>query len=154
MKILLLIYILSLSTLMADELSWVDEQVSAIKPSRHGVSNTKISKLRNPFIYLKKNMPKKDEASKTNTTNSSTSTGSSSKRSRRVVSSIKTKNGVFYLSAIINSAALINDVWYKKGDSFFGYKITKISRTSVTLQKNNKRTLLTTKTEFNKLKFK
>ena len=157
MKILLLIYILSVSVLLADELSWVDEQVNAIKPNRNGVSNAKISKLRSPFIYLKKNMSKKDLGASSSTakvTADRTTTSSSSRKSTRTVSSIKTANGILYLSVIINSAALINDVWYKLGDTFSGYTIVKVSRTSVTLRKKKKTTVLTTKSEFNKLKFK
>jgi len=157
--------LLSLSAFaLANELSWVDEQIDAIKPNRHGVSNAKISKIGRTFVYLKKNQPKKSKSSKssnktspirTSSTSSSTSNSSTSSSSENpVVTSITTPNSVLTLNAIINSVALINDDWYNLGDTLHGYKVVKIGKTSVTLVKKKKTTVLSTKSSTNKLKFK
>ena len=53
----LLLFIASL--LCANELSWVDEQVEAIKPARPGIDNSIISAIEDPFIFLEKNGYKK-----------------------------------------------------------------------------------------------
>ncbi len=159
MKTVLLLWSITFSQLIANELTWVDEQVDAIKPNRDGVSNMQIAKLRNPFIYLKKNRPKEEQSNSRLTTPnlpSSKNTASlSAKKSRsNTVTSLRVKNRKLRLNAIINSAALINDTWYKKGDTIAGYKVMYISKTKVKLSKNNKITFLTTQSNSNKLKFK
>ena len=54
MKILFTFTTLLLSTLIADEtLSWVDKQIEAIKPPRVSVSDSKLSLLKDPFIFQK-----------------------------------------------------------------------------------------------------
>ena len=40
--------------LFANELSWVDDQVEAIKPPRSGASSQLLRAAENPFIFLKK----------------------------------------------------------------------------------------------------
>ena len=159
MKSILLLWSIIFSQLIANELTWVDEQVNAIKPNRDGVSNMQIAKLRNPFVYLKKNRPK-EEKSNSNliapNLPSSKNTASRSVRTNRsrAITSLRVKNQKLRLNAIINSAALINNEWHKKGDTVAGYKITYISKTKVKLSKSNKVTILTTQSNSNKLKFK
>ena len=51
-KLTILLLLVLSTTLFSDELSWVDEQVEAIKPPRHGILRRDISKLRDPFIFL------------------------------------------------------------------------------------------------------
>lgn len=154
----LLILLTSLSlSICANELSWVDEQVNAIKPNRSGVSNTNISKLTSPFVYLKKNLPEGTKLSKkTDRTKDvkSKKTRNPNIYSSNKRSSIRISNSNYKLNAIINSAALINGKWYKLGDRLHGYKIVKISKTSVTLSRNNKKTVLSTNTSAKKLNFK
>lgn len=159
MKIVLLLWGITLSLLIADELKWVDEQVNAIKPNRDGVSNMQIAKLRNPFVYLKKNRPKEEKSNSRSVTpnlSSSSKTASQSVRTNtpKTVTSLRVKNHKLRLNAIINTAALINDEWYKKGDIIAGYKVVYISKTKVKLRKNNRITILTTQSNSNKLKFK
>ncbi len=56
MKNLYSLLILLIATqLFSNELTWVDEQVEAIKPARIGVSQKEISKIKDPFIFLHKN---------------------------------------------------------------------------------------------------
>jgi len=156
-SILIILFIISRIT--ANELSWVDEQVNAIKPNRNGVSNQSISKLRNPFIYLTKNGAKKAEKdistnTPKNTISSSEQTTSTSSQSvLQTIKKIATGSN-FTLSAIINSTALINGQWYKRGDKINGYDVSNITTTTVSLKKNNKITKLSTKSTITKLKFK
>ena len=49
-SLIIIFFIISLS---ADELSWVDTQIEAIKPSRKGLSNFQIEKTKNPFLIFK-----------------------------------------------------------------------------------------------------
>lgn len=161
MRKILILSIFVISCLASNnELSWVDEQVNAIKPNRNGTTNTKISKIRNPFIYLKKNMSKKSNSAKESTTKSrltSNAITKSDSNSNETLSSLKkvtTPNSILTLSAIINSSALINGQWYKLGQKVNNYKIVKMHKSSVTLTRGKKTTVLTTKSSASKLKFK
>ncbi len=161
MKIISILPLLIASALVANELSWVDEQVNAIKPNRNGVKNTTISKIRSPFVYLKKNRSKTVASSKSKNTSRNNSTPSSTLKSTTSsnednsnLAKVSTPNAVLTLSAIINSSALINGDWYKQGEKISNYKILKITKTSVTLRKNKKTTVLSTKSSTSKLKFK
>jgi len=174
MKIILILPLLIASSLLSNELSWVDEQVNAIKPNRNGTSNKKISKLKNPFIYLKKNLSKE----KQDMYNKIAEEKAKLAKDKMIEDAAKAKNGskvlydskkgavtfandnaktpsvIFNLNAIINSSALINGDWYKLGDKIHKYKITNITKTTVTLVKNKRTTIISTKSNANKLKFK
>jgi len=50
----LLISVFFTISLSADELSWVDTQIKAIKPLRKGLSNFQIEHTKNPFLTFKK----------------------------------------------------------------------------------------------------
>jgi hypothetical protein len=160
MKRLILLPILVISALNAtsEDLSWVDEQVNAIKPPRDGESMSNISKIRDPFIFLEKNgsKDKKDKASvasKTLTANSNTSSSSNSLDEAKDKPPVFTKNS-FVLGAIINDSALINGKWHKKGDTVNSYKITEIGKKIVTLRSGSNTKILTTVSENSKLIFK
>ena len=162
MKIILIFPLLIVSSLFSNELSWVDEQVNAIKPNRNGTSDKSISKLKNPFVYLKKNTPKKDKPTKKLSTKSNSVASLVSNTNSDVninddinnIQKVTTPNTILTLSAIINSSALINGSWYKLDEKIHNYKITKITKTSVSLIKNKKTTVLSTKSNASKLKFK
>jgi len=145
MKTLYIVLLLVLTNqLFADELSWVDEQVKAIKPPRVGISNKKIAQLKDPFIFL----IKQDEEK---------TTKNSSIKKKRVVKHAhyvkKHYSKRLHLDAVINKSAMINRRWYKEGQRVNGYKLVKVQRTSVVLKKQNKKLLLTTVSKSKNLKF-
>jgi len=132
-------------------LSWVDQQVEAIKPPRDGESVSSISKIKDPFIFTKKTT-----ISTSNTTINTSKTEESTKNINDKVSQkdIVLSSGSFILGAIINESALINNKWYKVGETVNGYKILKINQKTVSLKNASGSKVLTTKTENTKLKFK
>ena len=150
MKKLTLFLMLLTSLLVANDLSWVDEQVDAIKPPRSGERNSNINKISDPFIFLKKNGY---DANKKNTKKS---VKPNKTRSLTGDSTIKPvfSNSMFRLAMIINNSALINSKWYKVGDWINKYKIIKISKSSVTLKQNSIIKVISTVTKNNNLKFK
>ena len=155
MKKLSLSLILLASLLTANELAWVDEQVNAIKPARVGENNSNISRIKNPFIFLKKNGYNID---KINTTNSSltkkiTSSTNSTKNSLQATKQYYSSSS-FTLGMVINNSAYINGKWFKIGDKINNYKITKIAKSSVTLKQNSIIKVISIATKNNNLKFK
>lgn len=148
MKTLILtISILSISTIMANELSWVDEQIQAIKPSRVGMSNHDIASLKTPFIFTSKNVQKKD------TKNTPTEAGKKTDRVLVKKSTIKRTYKKLQLSLILNNNAMINKNWYHVGDFVAGYKVVQIQRASVLLKNQTDKLLLSTRSKSKKLKF-
>ena len=142
-----------------EDLSWVDEQVQAIKPARDGESNRNISRIKDPFIFLKKNSLKKDEEKKVSVKSSSSLNASSTKSVTSSTDSLTKapviyKKGTFKLNAIINSSALINGKWYKLGDIVNSYKIVSVDTKTVTLKNGSNKKVLSTATKNTKLKFK
>jgi hypothetical protein len=130
---------------VASELTWVDEQIKAIKPPRVGVSKSEISTLKDPFFYLKKPVVKGKDITAVNT--------SPQKSKRTSIIRYKTHKK-FTLAAIMNDSALINSKWYKINEKINGYKISKIGKKEVLLVKNGKKILLSTKSNNKNLKFK
>jgi hypothetical protein len=146
MKTLLMPIVLLLSfAVYANELSWVNEQVEAIKPSRLGMSSNSLATIEDPFIFLKKNTSedKKSSTSKTVVSNSTIKTVQQHRQKQ-----------VLTLGLILNSSAMINQKWYQKGDKISGYKIEEIHPGSVLLSKNKKHLLLSTKSVSTNIKFK
>ncbi|MEN4052239.1 MULTISPECIES: hypothetical protein [Sulfurimonas] len=144
MKKLTIILLLLLSTqLFSNELAWVDEQIEAIKPPRKGIDNKKISKLKDPFIYLK---TKKGKKRKKSTYRSRKSSTSGSKKVRTYSSKIS-------LEAILNKSALINGKWYREGEKIYEYKLEKVNLKTVLLTKGKKQLLLSTVSKSKNLKF-
>ncbi len=153
MKKHILIVFLLLSSLLfgADELSWVDTQVEAIKPPRKGMTNSEVARAKSPFIFLKKNRVESDKKASTKKPSQAKKTTTTDK-SGKVASKKSVKNLV--LSAVINKSALINEKWYKLDDSVYGYKLSNISRTTVVLTKGKKKLVLTTSDTKQNIKFK
>ena len=145
--ILLFAFIFLASELFATELSWVDKQVSAIKPSRHGLKSSAVASLKNPFIFLKKN---KKNVQKNVSVKSFTRAKSIRKYKRKPTRTYRNLT----LEAIINKSALINGHWYKIGKKVRGYKLTDVSNVSVTLTKNKKKIVLSVIKTHKKLNFK
>lgn len=150
----LYLLIFALNTLNAEDLSWVDKQVDAIKPTRLGVSDKSIMQLKDPFVFLEKNMTPKDPLDTPQLSvvpNNSTDTNASSGTSSHIMQ--KAING-FRLSAIINNAVLINETWYKLNDTINGYRITSIGKSDVVLKNDTDMLVLTTKSKIKTLKLK
>jgi len=153
-KILLSLLITTISLYSVDDLSWVDEQVDAIKPPRSGENNLKISKIQDPFIFLKKNATKGFKFTKTAKKSPSRSAVKNRyKKSSTSTQKVRYVRGKLKLDAIINNSALINGKWYKLGDIINSYKIATIDDKSVTLKYKTRTKVLTTASSL-KLKFK
>ena len=129
------------------ELSWVDEQIAAIKPPRKGIKNSQIDQISNPFVSLKKAKKAKQYPRLL-----STSPNKVRLQSRQIQKSTK-HTVALKLGAIINTSALINGKWYKEGQSVYGYRLEKVSGDTAILKKHNKITILTTKVRHKTLKF-
>jgi hypothetical protein len=143
MKILLILFLTF--NIFANELKWVDEQVSAIKPARKGVAKAKIYALHDPFIFLKEIKKKKK-------------TKHQKKSLTKVVKTpqkaVVTKESIILnLEAIINNSVLINGKWYKLGDKVGLYQIVDVDRTKVILTHGIKKLILSTRTKNRTLKF-
>lgn len=136
---------MAFTNLMANELSWVDEQIQAIKPSRVGMSRAAINSIRNPFLFKHK---KKAIALQTNKT-----AVSSISSTKRVKYTPKKRYRALKLTLILNNSAMINGRWYKLGDNVSGYHIAQIDRASVLLKNQTKKLLLSTRSVSKKLKF-
>jgi hypothetical protein len=142
MKTLYITFILLVAAqLSANELSWVDEQVEAIKPPRSGISNKDIAKIKDPFIYLIKNEKKSKD--KKNLKKAIIHPHYVKKRYTRR----------FTLDAILNKSAMIDGRWYKEGNKVHGYKLYKVKNKSIVLMQNNHKILLTTTSKNKNLKF-
>ncbi|MBN2836360.1 MAG: hypothetical protein JXR48_15495 [Candidatus Delongbacteria bacterium] len=143
---------MSFALLYANELSWVDEQINAIKPPREGINLRNISQLSNPFIFLEKNKTKKKEK-----IDNSSVTAITSNQSASSTSSIEppknVSNNSLELRAIFNKSVLIGGAWYKKNDVVHGHLIKTINLKSVVLLKDGKELVLTTQSKNLNLKF-
>ena len=139
-KLTLILLLLVSSHLLANELSWVDEQIEAIKPPRKGVSNSAISKLKDPFIFLHAKKGKKRVRSYR-------------KYSKTTSKKVRTHSSKISLEAILNKTALINGKWYKEGEKVYGYKLEKVKLKSILLTRGKKQLLLSTMSKSNNLKF-
>jgi hypothetical protein len=137
--------------LSADELSWVDEQIEAIKPPREGVSNYEISRIKSPFVFLYKQKNLKTKQDKKNKTATRKKVVTNVSKNTLVKSS---HHVGLRLSAIINGSALINGKWYKAGQNVYGYKVADVRLTSVLLIRGNKKLLLSTNDLKRNLKFR
>lgn len=137
-------------TICATELSWVDEQIEAIKPPRKSV---KIRGINDPFVFLRKNKAEKKGA-KAGKRRASSSAGTKKASSKSSIVADKIKVKRFDLSTIINSSAMINGSWYKKNAKIKGYTVIEVAKTSVTLKKGDKKLILSTNSKTPNLKFK
>ena len=145
MKFFLIILFLLLSiNLYSNELTWVDEQIKAIKPPRKGVSTFLVSKLQDPFVAINKTKKKRKRKSSSYKTPG---------KKKTLASKLVTKKK-FTLNAIMNNSALIDNIWYKIGGTVKGYKLTKVDKTFVILTKGKNKLLLSTNSKNQNLKFK
>ncbi len=151
MKNYIIVSFLCLFTLAlsSNELAWVDKQIDAIKPPRKGLSNSAVSNLRSPFIFLKKS----DKGVKKASTRPRSSRVAKSSRTT-VKSKPKAAKKGLYVDAIMNNSAFIGGTWYKIKDKVQGYTISNITQTSVVLTKNSKNFVLSTRSTNRNLKFK
>ena len=140
MPILLLLTL----NISANELKWVDEQIQAIKPPRSGVKAQEISKIKDPFILLSKKTGGKMK-------NASAKRKPSKQTAKSEEAAINSK---FDLSITMNKSAMINEKWYKQGDTISGYKIEDVASSSVLLTQNGKKFLLSTHSKNTNLNFK
>ena len=130
----------------ANELSWVDEQVEAIKPARDGINNSTISSIKDPFIFLEKNGYKALKKEKPKLT--------IVKKVKPVEIPKKVYGEKLTLEMIINSSALIDGNWYKIGDNVKGYVLTKVDKSTVGLTFDGKKSVLSMQANNSNLKFK
>lgn len=142
--IITLLFISFSSLLLANELHWVDEQIEAIKPARVGLKAHNISKITDPFIFVKS-----QEKTIKKSTKSKKIYHSKTHRYKRYYSIKK-----LHLAMTMNKSAKINGKWYKLGDTIHGYKIVTIDVTSVTLRHHKKDYLISTNSKNKTLKFK
>jgi len=139
------------ATYSANELSWVDTQVNAIKPARVGMNDSEILKIQDPFIFYKKDSTKDNSRKKSPVVKYSSIKQPASNSSETTVT--KTTQSM-KLNAIINNSALINGEWYRVDQNIAGFTVSSISRTSVVLTKGNQKLVLTTNDQNRNLKFK
>ena len=153
MKTLFIVTFLLLTlNLSSNELAWVDDQVNAIKPSRSGIKNSSISRLKDPFIFLKKNGAK--TYSKASSKKATALPGSVAKSSTNTQAVKKQAKKRLSLNAIMNNSALISGSWYKVNDKVHNYTLSSVNKTSVVLSKNGKNLVLSTDSRNLTLKFK
>ena len=131
MKKILILTLLFSSFLLSASLSSkeITTMISKIKEERVGIALTKLESTVNPFILL---VPKKEE----NLTKES------------VVTPIFTPvivEPVYILEAVLNNSAFINKKWYKKGQKLDNYRVTYISKKSVTLKNSDGHKILSLK---------
>lgn len=138
--------ILLASSLCATELSWVDEQIEAIKPPRKGST---IKNIRNPFVFLEKNGYIKKEPVLEEKTVSITN-----EKGELITKVVKEKPKPLVLNAILNHSALINGVWYKINEKIRSYTIVNIQKYTVTLKSIDRTMTLSTNVKKQNLKFK
>ena len=143
----LLFFLLSIN-LLANELQWVDEQIQAIKPPRNAISAAKINAVKNPFIFLNKEVKKTN--SKVTAVKKLRTTNSKSVKSNKVSKTTRS----YSLDAIINKSALINGKWYKVNNKVGKYMLSRVNTSSVILSYKKKELLLSTRSKTKKLKFK
>jgi len=133
MKTLLISSLVLMSTtIYASEVSmkWVDTQIKEIKPQRHGLDGSSLSKLKNPFIIVKPEV--KDGDKKVSKTNG--------KKTLKVKAAIKVDMAKepLTLQIVLNSSAFINAKWLKVNDKIRGYTLSKIQSNYVILERKNK----------------
>ncbi len=123
-----------------DSLSWVDQQIAAIKPKRSGISDAKISEITSPIRYKKidvKELEKSDGVT-------------SALANIALPAPVKPLK----VTAIFNKSALIDGQWLKVNSSIRGYKVRRINSDNVLLQSKNKKLKLFIKEKNDNIKIK
>jgi hypothetical protein len=143
-KKFILLYLLLLAlNLSSDELKWIDQQIEAIKPPREGISDSQISLLVDPFIFLKDIKIDVD-----------TVLNPAAEEIYQSMEIAPKEVKTYVLDAIINKSALIDGKWYNIGDEIDEYRVFKITLTSVTLHKKGEDIVISTNNKNQNLKFK
>lgn len=123
MKYIVIISLLSFTLLLAVPTKQdINTLVEEIKPARLGLSHQKLSLLRNPFIKVKKGSKDLKQSI------SKSYSYSSHYRSRKVH---------FKLYATLNKSAKINNRWILLGQKLSGYRLKKITKLFVIMQKGD-----------------
>ncbi|NOQ30722.1 MAG: hypothetical protein GQ570_06335 [Helicobacteraceae bacterium] len=127
------------------DLKIIDEQIIAIKPKRVGVDVKSITKLKDPFIFLKEK-----------TKDGKVVKGRGTKVTKKgVTRKAKPKKPKIKLMAILNQNALITNKWYKLNSRVYGYTIVKIQPDRIVLKAKNRKTkILFLYTKNKKIKMK
>jgi len=120
-----------------DDISWVNDQIEAIKPVRKGISNQKINLIKDPFVFLDNN--------KTKTNKTKQKKVFFPPAQHMIIQQKQTVN--FKLYAIMNNSAFINKKWCKVGEKIQGYKLIKVKYNEVTLKRGKKVITLTTRSK-------
>jgi len=128
------------STLLGDDLAWVDQQIAAIQPKRVGISDNKISELTSPIRYKKPAVVE--------------STDDKTKIPTIVNTQIVPLVKPLKVAAILNNSALIDSKWLKVNDTVRGYVVKSISSDSVLLKNREKKIKLFVKEKKNTIKIK
>jgi len=126
------------------DLLWIDQQIEAIQKPRTGVSYREISLLKDPFIFLR---PKEKKNENKSQTPPAIVPKSVTNEAAQVITPRVKHNSTFELKAIVNDRALINEKWYRIGDTIGSYKVIKIDFTTVILKNAHKKVVLTTYTK-------
>lgn len=109
------------------DLSWVDNEIAAIKPPRKGLAPTAVSRLENPFAtQLMLNQPEAEAAESAGI----------------IASPVAETSGEpgLRLQAILNgSTAMIDGTWYREDEKIEGYVVKQIDDHDVLLQKGKKK---------------
>lgn len=148
-KLIILIFVTLTLNISASELSWVNEQIEAIKPPRKGASRLDIATVKNPFIFTKEKKNKSEK--KPSTYSKSARTYKSSSSSKKRLSKKSTPK--IKIDAIMNKSVLINGKWYKLNTKFKKYTISKISKDYIILTYKKAKLILSTKSKNSNLKF-
>ncbi|GEM_PF-636621 len=120
-----------------EDLSWVDEQVAAIKPPRKGLNRTLLASVKDPFAtQLRLNQPPKEpvaEDKKPKVAGEKIAFKPASEPALKPLT----------LQTIMNrSVVQIDGKWYRQNDKIYGYTITSIEDASVLLQRKKKQVRL------------
>ncbi len=154
-KYLIAIFFIYISiALCADELSWVDTQIDAIKPPRKGMSTSSLDKIGNPFIFLQKDEEVIEKVKNNKTRVNPLRSTNTKKSSKPVLRSKKELVKRLKLSAIINKSVLINNRWYNINDKIYDYTISKINKKTIILNMGKKKLVLSTEKSTKNIKFK
>jgi hypothetical protein len=143
------LFIILLHTLLfSSELQWVDEKIAAIKPARVGLSDDLITSLSNPF-----NSQEEKEKLK----NATIAPEKSDKVAKPYVAKPKKRKKAYRsslkLTALLNSSALINGKWYKRGERVGKYRLSHVGDSYVVLSDKRDKQTLSIKNKKKKLKF-
>ena len=116
------------SSLQSDaNMSWVDQKIDEIKPSRVGLNNSTLAGLKSPFIVVVD--PNKVTAKAVSTDNNTTETPIK----------VDMDKAPLTLQIVLNSSALINGKWVKENELIRGYNLTEIQSDYVVLENKSKK---------------